>query len=75
MSAAEDEAKNEVEGLRAMAKRLGFKGEEIAKYVDEHMTRLGYKARKSYYKDQGRTRSSGSGFSFLGGNNTDDDED
>jgi len=70
---ANEEMKVDLDAITNMAKRLGLKGDDITKYVHEHMTKLGYKSRRSYYREE---KSSGSGgFSFFSSGRNDDDGD
>jgi hypothetical protein len=41
--------------VKAMAEELGLEGEEAEKYVDQHMTRAGWKTVKNYVPPDGQT--------------------
>ena len=60
-----EEMKVDLDSLTAMARRLGFKGKEAEAYIHEHMTKLGYKSKRSYYRDE-KGSSGSSTFSFFG---------
>lgn len=72
---ANEEMKVDLDAITNMARRLGFKGKDATDYIHEHMTRLGYKSRRSYYKDDKSSGGERSAFSFFGNSNRSDDDD
>ena len=80
MSNDKDEMQLDLESITSMAKRLvkggKLKENEVAGYIHDHMTGLGYKSRRSYYKEEKPgSGDAGSGFSFFGRRNSDADDD
>lgn len=70
-----DPADKKLKQITALAKELGLAGEEASKYVHEHMVKLGFGHRRSYFtKKQGTGRSTGF-LGFGGGGSADDDEE
>jgi hypothetical protein len=57
--------------ITGMAKRLGLAGEEATKYVHDHMTKLGYKSRRTYFRD----KESGGGGGWWKGSGDSGDND
>jgi hypothetical protein len=70
-----DPADKKLKQITALAKELGLAGEEATKYIHEHMVKLGFGHRRSYYTKPTGGRSGGSGFlGFGGGDNSGDDD-
>lgn len=74
----DEEIEKDLKTLTGMAKRLGLKGREAAKYVQDHMVKLGYEATNNVtYARKSSGDSKGGGFLggiFGGGSGSDDDE-
>jgi hypothetical protein len=72
-----DPADKKFKQISSMAKELGLAGEEASKYVHEHMVKLGFGHRRTYFtKKQSGSKSGGGFFSgFSSGGGDDDDED
>jgi hypothetical protein len=71
-----DPAEKKFKQISSMAKELGLAGDEAAKYVHEHMVKLGFGHRRSYYtKKQSDGRSGGGFLGFGGGGSNSDDGD
>lgn len=77
MDREETEAEKDLKSITAMGKRLKLSGRELSDYVHEHMSKLGYRSRRSYYSenDKGSGRRSGGGVFGFGGSSNDDDDD
>jgi hypothetical protein len=73
--AKKDQVQDELDKLSAMAKRLGLKGKDITDYVHDHMTRLGYKSRRSYYRDDKSSGTTGARSWWRGGGDSNNDDD
>lgn len=72
--ADETEADKDLKSVTAMAKRLKLTGRDATEYIHEHMSKLGYRSKRSYFSpDDKGSRRSGSG--FFGGSGRDDDDD
>jgi hypothetical protein len=70
-----DPADKKFKQISAMARELKLEGDEAAKYVHEHMVKLGFGHRRTYYtKKQTGGRSGGGFFSGFGSGGSDDDE-
>jgi hypothetical protein len=69
-----DPADKKFRQISGMAKELGLAGDEAAKYVHEHMVKLGFGHRRTYYTKKQTGGRSGGGFLGFGGGSSDDDE-
>jgi hypothetical protein len=68
-----DPAEKKFKQISSMAKELGLAGEEATKYVHEHMVKLGFGSRRTYFTKK-QTGSKSSGFLSFGGGTSDDDD-
>jgi hypothetical protein len=77
MAATDKPDTADYDGVVAMAKRLGLKGEERQDYIHTHMTGLGYEAKPNYVKRKGKDdgRNSSGWGRFSGGSRRQDDDD
>jgi hypothetical protein len=70
-----DPADKKFKQISAMAKELGLAGDEAAKYIHEHMVKLGFGHRRTYYTKKQSTGRSGGGFLGFGGSSDDNGDD
>jgi hypothetical protein len=70
-----DPAEKRFKQFTTIAKELGLAGDEAAKYVHEHMTKLGFGNKRTYFTKKQSTGKSGGGFLGFGGGADDSDDD
>ena len=75
MADDQDPADKKHRQIASMAKELGLAGDEAAKYIHEHMVKLGFGHRRTYYTKKTSGGGKGGGFLGFGGGSTDDDDD
>lgn len=79
MSDNKDEMQVDLDTITSMANRLVKKGKlkeaEIAGYIHEHMTGLGYKSKRTYYQEDKGAGGGSSSFSFFGRGSSSGDDD
>jgi hypothetical protein len=73
MADEDNELTKDLRIITNMAKRLKLEGADLSRYIHEHMTKLGYKAERTYTRPKSAEKK-GSGF-FGGGKSSDDDDD
>jgi uncharacterized membrane protein len=70
-----DPAEKKFKQVSTMAKELGLAGDEASKYIHEHMVKLGFGHRRTYFTKKQSGGKSGGGFLGFGGGSSDDDDD
>jgi hypothetical protein len=73
MADEDAELTKDLNSIKRMAVRLKLEGGDLSRYIHEHMTKLGYKAERTYTRPKSADKK-GSGF-FGGGKSSDDDDD
>jgi hypothetical protein len=75
MADEQDPADKKFKQISALAKELGLAGDEAAKYIHDHMTKLGFGSKRTYYTKKQAAGKSGGFFGGFGGGGDDDDTD
>lgn len=75
MATEKSKADTDLEAVTAQANRMKLTGKDRERYIHEHMTRYGYKAKRTYYEPEDDDDNSGGGFFGRRRRSEGDDDD